>query len=269
MSCFRPRDPLIIVLAFLFWFATTSSSIPAAVHGFSLPSPPTLQKIVSGKESYKKKTKKLSEATFGMGCFWKPSEELLKVDGVEDTICGYTGYNNNNEKDGPSKPPSYEQVCFSRDPWVEGVRVLYDSERVSYTELLDAFFEAQEPKIGSRQYSSVIFVHDDEQKELAFEWLEKNENRIRRDGISPSFTSVENLTSFYQAEGYHQRYWQKFRPRIALIVGLIAVASGALDSMDSLEPYLSQIHSVANNLSLAGMLYVLLERKLDANVVKL
>ena len=87
------------------------------------------------------------EASFGMGCFWKPSEELLKVPGVIDTVVGYSG----SPKSEPA--PTYDSVCYSRD-WVEGVRVRYDDDLHSFESLLDAFFEAQEPKLGSRQYGS-------------------------------------------------------------------------------------------------------------------
>ena len=64
-------------------------------------------------------------------CFWEPSEELLKVEGVIDTVAGYTG------NPSATKAPTYDSVCFSPN-WVEGVRVQYDDEKISYSELLDA-----------------------------------------------------------------------------------------------------------------------------------
>ena len=202
------------------------------------------------------------EATFGMGCFWKPSEELLKVDGVIDTVAGYTGAPNHS---GP--PPTYEKVCFSRD-WVEGVRVQYDDEIVSYDELLDQFFEKQEPKMGSRQYASIIFPHDAEQRTAAQKWLAANDERVRNDGVPASFTQIEDLSPFYRAENYHQEYWQKTRPRVAGMISLMAVGSGILDQYTPLA-WQSQVHSVANAVVFAGLLYVLVERKLDTKVVQL
>lgn len=80
------------------------------------------------------------EATFGMGCFWKPSEQLLQVEGVIDTVVGYTG------KADAQSAPNYEIVCASRD-WVEGVRVIYDDEKISYAQLLDAFLNVRNPNL--------------------------------------------------------------------------------------------------------------------------
>ena len=199
------------------------------------------------------------EATFGMGCFWKPSEELLKEPGVIDTIVGYTGV-----KD-VERPPTYENVCFSRD-WVEGVRVIYDDTQISYPQLLEAFFEAQEPKIGSRQYASIIFPHNPDQERVAKEWIQQE--RRNRDGFPSTFTQIEEQTPFYRAENYHQEYWQKTRPRIAGAIALIAVTSGILDGITPVD-WQSQVHSVANAIVLAGMFYVLVERKFDTKVVEL
>lgn len=204
------------------------------------------------------------EATFGMGCFWKPSEELLKVDGVIDTIVGYTG----NPEASETEAPTYEKVCYSRK-WVEAVRVLYDDEYLSYEQLLDAFFEAQEPKFGSRQYGSYIFPHDKQQQEIAKQWLLKENERVReRDGVTMQFTTIEPLTPFFQAENYHQRYWQKTRPRVAALIALLAISSGAVDSITPVTVH-STLHSVANDIALAGLLYLLFERKIDTKVVRL
>lgn len=201
------------------------------------------------------------DATFGMGCFWKPSEELLKIDGVVDTVAGYTGNPQANE------PPNYDKVCFSRE-WVEGVRVVYDDEKVAYPELLDAFFEAQEPKLGSRQYASIIFPHDEEQKEAAQTWLEAGANRVREDGVPVKFTKIESLSRFYKAEGYHQRYWAKFRPRVAAVVGLIALEMAHLDSYVSpdIDAAIDTFADWSLKIIGAG---VLLERVLDAKVEEL
>jgi peptide-methionine (S)-S-oxide reductase len=203
----------------------------------------------------------IKEGTFGMGCFWEPAEELLKVDGVVETVAGYTG--------NPSamKEPSYDSVCFSRD-WVEGVRVKYDDERISYEQLLDAFFDAQKPKLGSRQYSSIIFPHDEEQKKIAKEYLQENAETVRKDGWMTSWTAVEPLSKFYQAEGYHQSYWQKQRPRFAAIVALIAVSTGVLDPVIP-DQFQKLVENFANVATLAIGIYQILERAIDAKVVEL
>lgn len=195
-----------------------------------------------------------------MGCFWKPAEELLKTEGVLETIAGYTG---NAEA---TDAPSYDNVCFGRQ-WVEGVRVYYDDEKVSYEQLLEAFFEAQEPKMGSRQYASIIFPHDEEQKKVASQWL-STPDRTRSDGVPIGLTEMEQLTRFFQAEGYHQNYWAKQRPRFALIAGLISISSGLLDSYVP-ETTLSTLHTGAESITLAIALYVTLERVIDAKVVEI
>ena len=201
------------------------------------------------------------EATLAMGCFWKPSEELLKVPGVIDTVVGYTGVENVKE------PPSYEKVCFSRN-WVEGVRVFYDDETLSYDELLDSFFETQEPKLQSRQYASIIFPHDSEQEAAAKEWLDRNSQKMRNDGVTTAWTQIEPLKPFFAAEGYHQRYWQKTRPRLAVMIGLIAISSGIIDS-NLPTAIISKVHTGADALVLAGLMGVLLERKIDTKTVQI
>lgn len=196
-----------------------------------------------------------------MGCFWKPSEELLKVPGVVDTVVGYTG------KAEVSKPPTYESVCYSRD-WVEGVRVRYDDDEITYDQLLDAYFEAQEPQLGSRQYASIIFPHDTEQEKAAQQWLERNAGRQRSDGFMAQWTQIEPLRFFYRAENYHQEYWQKTRPRIATMLFLLAASTSIFDNIIP-QAYLSTFHSGCSAAVLFGLLYVVLERTLDAKVVKL
>ena len=168
--------PLIKALVFL----------PLAVQAFSSRNVPAL-----GHNNIRAASSlaAIKEATYGMGCFWEPAESLLNIEGVVDTVAGYTGNAN------ADKPPTYDNVCFGRE-WVEGVRVTYDDEKISYQELLEAFFEAQNPKYGSRQYASVIFPHDEEQQMIANEWIETNKSRQRKDGWTPGYTTIEPLTKF-------------------------------------------------------------------------
>lgn len=201
-----------------------------------------------------------------MGCFWEPAEELLKVDGVIDTVSGYTG--NKNFDDNPSKTvPSYESVCYGRD-WVEGVRVTYDTDKISYTTLLNVFFETQNPQAGSRQYSSMIFPHDDEQLKLAQDWKETSRERAS-DGFKNEWTTIEYpQTEFYAAEGYHQRYWQKQRPRFALMFALLAVSTGFGDGLYD-PSFQETVKTFANGATVAVGLGITAERFLDSKVVNL
>lgn len=206
----------------------------------------------------------VKESTFGMGCFWEPSEELLKVDGVIDTIAGYTG--NPNAKTSKA-PPSYESVCYGNN-WVEGVRVTFDDDVISYERLLEEFFAIQKPKLGYRQYASIIFPHDGEQMEAAAKWIAENAGRERDDGFRAEWTEIEPLTVFYQAEGYHQRYWQKQRPRFAAMICLLAVATGLLEPTIPLALQ-KTVESAANAAAITIGLYIAAERFLDSKVVEL
>ena len=121
---------------------------------------------------------------------------------------------------------------------------------------------------GSRQYSSMIFPHDDEQLQLAEKWKETGRERDS-DGFKSEWTKIEYpQTKFYAAEGYHQRYWQKQRPRFALIVALLAVATGFGDQFydSSLE---ETVKTVANGATVVIGLAIAAERFLDSKVVEL
>ena len=230
--------------------------LPVALDAWQQPLPSRRQQCHGGVALSAR-----AQASFGMGCFWKPSEELLKVPGVIDTVVGYTGVEN------VDTPPTYDKVCFSRD-WVEGVRVFYDDEQLSYRDLLDAFFVTQEPKLASRQYASLIFPHNAEQEAVATEWLAKNAQRMRDDGVTTAWTQIEPLRPFFAAETYHQRYWQKTRPRIAAMIGLIAISSGILDNILP-STVTSTVHTGADALVLAGLIYVFAERIVDTKTVEI
>jgi peptide-methionine (S)-S-oxide reductase len=225
----------------------------------------TVHKSVKRSSMKRPKTNHLyaiREGTFGMGCFWDPAEALLQVDGVIDTVAGYTG------RYDATKSPTYESVCYGRD-WVEAVRVVYDDDKITYKQLLDAVFEAQKPKLGSRQYASIIFPHDEEQQQQARAWMEQNVGRQRSsDGWRAEWTTVETLPKFFKAEGYHQRYWQKQRPRFALIAGLLAISTGLLNSVIPTELQ-STVETVANASTIAIGIFITLERFLDAKVVEM
>ncbi len=203
----------------------------------------------------------VKESTFGMGCFWEPSEELLKVNGVIDTVAGYTGNPSTNEV------PSYGSVCKSND-WVEGVRVTFDDDIISYQQLLDEFFTKQKPKLGIRQYASVIFPHDEEQMTAATTWIEENKGRKREDGFRAEWTAVEPKSKFYQAERYHQRYWQKQRLRFGLILILLAVGRGIFNPIIPVA-FQNTAEGFANAYSIYICTYIITERLFASKVVEL
>jgi len=150
--------------------------------------------------------KNLKRATFGAGCFWGVEETFRNLDGVMSTRAGYSG--------GVTKNPTYEDVCRGNTRHVEVVEIIYDPEKISYTELLDVFWDNHNPTTLNRQgpdigeqYRSVIFYHDTQQKTDAEKSLQKLEESDRyKDKI---VTSIEPAQVFYEAEDYHQQYLKK------------------------------------------------------------
>jgi peptide-methionine (S)-S-oxide reductase len=208
-----------------------------------------------------------------MGCFWEPAESLLKTPGVLSTTVGYTGAPPN------KPPPTYDTVCFGRD-YVEAVRVVYDDEIIDYETLLDNFFELQKPGY-SRQYSSIIFVDDEHgtERDVAAGWKTKAiENKVKRekDNLSHEIVEIEPLSSFYRAEEYHQRYWEKQRLRAVTAIGLIAGSSGAYDDLlmnngilDKLEAVGMSFDTICNGIFLLGAAWMIFERIVARDVREL
>jgi peptide-methionine (S)-S-oxide reductase len=143
-------------------------------------------------------------ATFGAGCFWGVEAAFRQLDGVTKTEVGYEG--------GTLENPSYEDVCSHMTGHAEVVEVTYDPERISYDDLLEVFWRKHDPTQLNRQgwdigdqYRSVIFFHDDEQREAAERSAEQEQGRHSR----PVVTLVEPAQTFYVAEDYHQQYLEK------------------------------------------------------------
>ena len=195
-------------------------------------------------------------ATLGLGCFWEPSETLLKLDGVVDTRCGYAG------AAFPDAKPDYNSVCGG-DGNVECVRVTYDEARVSYEDVLDAAFAASKPVLGSRQYAPIVFAADEEEAERAAAWVAKGGKRD--DGLERRQFAVETTDTFWVAEGYHQEYWQKWRPRYAALFCLVGLQY-ADSKLDFLPP---AADAACTALAVAIGLLFLGERVLDSETTKL
>jgi peptide-methionine (S)-S-oxide reductase len=144
------------------------------------------------------------KATFGAGCFWGVEAAFRQIDGVTKTEVGYEG--------GALDQPTYEDVCSHTTGHAEVVEVTYDPERVSYDELLEVFWRNHDPTQLNRQgwdigdqYRSVIFFHDDEQREIAERSKAEEQTRHRKSVV----TQVEPAQTFYAAEDYHQQYLEK------------------------------------------------------------
>jgi peptide methionine sulfoxide reductase msrA/msrB len=147
-------------------------------------------------------------ATFAGGCFWCVESDFEKAgkEGILEVVSGYAG--------GSEENPSYEQVSSGVTGHVEAVQVIYDSDKISYGELLDIFWRHIDPTDDKgqfvdkgEQYKSVIFYHNEEQKKLA----EKSKKELAESKIfdKPIVTEIKKFKSFYKAEDYHQDYYKK------------------------------------------------------------
>jgi methionine-S-sulfoxide reductase len=144
-------------------------------------------------------------ATFAGGCFWCMQPPFDNCTGVISTRVGYTG--------GHVSNPTYKQVCTGTTGHTEAVEVSYDPAKVSYDSLLAVFWRNIDPtdKNGQFadhgfQYRTVIFYHDDEQKEQAFRSKESLERSKKFK--KPITVAIEPARPFYVAEDYHQKYYQ-------------------------------------------------------------
>ncbi|MEN8226837.1 MAG: peptide-methionine (S)-S-oxide reductase MsrA [Bacteroidota bacterium] len=144
-------------------------------------------------------------ATFGGGCFWCVEAIFERVTGVHSVISGYSG--------GHVDHPSYKQVTSGTTGHAEVTQISFDPEQVSYTELLEIFFKTHDPTTLNRQgadmgtqYRSIVLYHNDHQQEEA----EKAITELNSAGIwkDPIVTRVEPFKIFFQAEGYHQEYFE-------------------------------------------------------------
>ncbi len=147
-------------------------------------------------------------ATFAAGCFWRVEDNFRKVRGVVSTRVGYTG--------GQTKNPSYREVCSDSTGHAESIEIVFDPSVVSYEDLLDQFFSLHDPTQVNRQgpdvgtqYRSAVFYQGEAQKEAALKAIERLNQSGKYD--RPIATQVLPSTEFYEAEDYHQLYYQKLR----------------------------------------------------------
>ena len=150
----------------------------------------------------------MREAVFGLGCFWGAERLFWKLPGVYSTAVGYAG--------GLTPNPTYQEVCSGDTGHAEVVRVIYDPQKISYQELLMAFWEAHDPTQGMRQgndvgtqYRSVIYVFDAEQRAAAEESKRIYQARLSAAGRGTITTEILDAPKFYYAEDYHQQYLAK------------------------------------------------------------
>ncbi len=144
------------------------------------------------------------KATFGSGCFWCTEAVFQNLKGVSKAVSGYMG--------GHTQNPTYQEVCNGDTGHAEVIQVDYDPSVISFPELLLVFFKTHDPTTLNRQgndmgtqYRSVIFYQDQEQKKEAHEMIDKLTKELVFD--RPIVTEVSPVTDFYEAEDYHQNYF--------------------------------------------------------------
>jgi peptide methionine sulfoxide reductase msrA/msrB len=150
-----------------------------------------------------KQVKDTEEAIYAAGCFWGVEQLFKKLPGVLKTEVGYSG--------GQLKNPTYQDVCAGSTGHSEVIRVVFDPQKISYEDLTKYFFEIHDPtqKTGQgpdigRQYMSVIYYYDEEQKRIAPDLIKQLEAK----GLQIA-TKLAPVSSFWRAEEYHQDYYEK------------------------------------------------------------
>ena len=149
-------------------------------------------------------TSSLERVTFGGGCFWCLEAVFQRLKGVKTVASGYAG--------GAVKDPTYQQVCEGDTGHAEVVQIAFDPKELSFAKLMEVFFAAHDPTTLNRQgadrgtqYRSIILTENDAQKAAA----EKAKAAAKSEYSDPIVTEIAPLTTFYQAEAYHQNYFNQ------------------------------------------------------------
>jgi peptide methionine sulfoxide reductase msrA/msrB len=152
-----------------------------------------LQKVASSKQT----------ATFGGGCFWCTEAVFQQLRGVQSVESGYSG--------GTSDNPSYKAVCEGTTGHAEVIQIMFDPEEITYKDLLQIHLATHNPTTLNQQgadrgtqYRSVIFAHNDEQKEIAVGVIAELEDAFEE----PIVTEIKSFEVFHKAEDYHQGYYE-------------------------------------------------------------
>lgn len=149
--------------------------------------------------------KTMEKATLGAGCFWCVEAIFERVKGITHVESGYSG--------GDVEDPSYREVTSGKTGHAEVARIHFNPDVVSYQTILEVFWHTHNPTTLNRQgadvgtqYRSAIFYHNEEQKTVAENSLKKtDESDLWEDSI---VTTVEPLINYYEAENYHQNYYE-------------------------------------------------------------
>jgi peptide-methionine (S)-S-oxide reductase len=147
--------------------------------------------------------KRYELATFGGGCFWCIEAIFSRLPGVVSVVSGFSG--------GQSKNPTYHEICSGKTGHAEVIQICFNPAQISYAKLLEVFWEAHDPTTLNRQgadegtqYRSIILYHGAAQKAVA----EQSKSAAQKHFPRPIVTELVHFTLFYQAEDYHQGYYE-------------------------------------------------------------
>jgi peptide-methionine (S)-S-oxide reductase len=150
----------------------------------------------------------MEQAVFAMGCFWGAERAFWQLEGVYSTSVGYAA--------GITPNPTYEEVCSGRTGHTEAVLVVFDPDKVSYEQLLKAFWESHDPTQGMQQgndvgtqYRSGIYATTPEQKAAAEASKAMFQDQLTSAGYGEITTEILDAPTYYYAEDYHQQYLAK------------------------------------------------------------
>lgn len=143
-------------------------------------------------------------ATLGGGCFWCVEAVYQRVEGVIQVKPGYAG--------GHLKNPTYKEICTGNTGHAEVAQLTFDNKIITYEQILNVFWQAHDPTTLNRQgndkgtqYRSVIFYHDEKQKEIAMN-SKKNADKSNY-WPDPIVTEITEINSYSDAEDYHNNYY--------------------------------------------------------------
>lgn len=151
-----------------------------------------------------KNNEQLETTIIGGGCFWCTEAVFEKVDGVKEAISGYAGGKNPN--------PTYKEICTGLTGHAEVIKILFDPAKISFREILEIFGDAHDPTTLNRQgadvgtqYRSTIMYLNESQKQAAEKWKIQLNAKLQ----DPVVTEIVPAPKFYEAEKYHQDYYEK------------------------------------------------------------
>lgn len=183
-----------------------SAPKPAAPKPAAPATPPEKTPMKEGKPV----AQGLETITLGGGCFWCVEAVVERLEGVVEAVSGYMG--------GHVENPTYEQVCTKTTGHAEVIRVSFDPAKITLEEILDVFWQAHDPTTLNRQgadvgpqYRSAIFYHAPEQRNIATQSKAKLDASGKY--ASPAVTEITEASKFWEAEDYHQNYYDLNKDR--------------------------------------------------------